>query len=71
MGTIYELLSHPYGLRRFGNRLSLWGQVVSWYDLLMQRRNLAALDDHLLRDIGVTREQRDIECRKSIWSSWT
>lgn len=32
-----------------------------------QRRDLAKLDDHLLRDIGVTRYDAKIESRKRFW----
>jgi len=32
-----------------------------------QRRTLRDLDDHLLRDIGVTREQAEGEARKPFW----
>jgi uncharacterized protein YjiS (DUF1127 family) len=32
-----------------------------------QRRTLRDLDEHLLRDIGVTREQAEGEARKPFW----
>ncbi|SIO56638.1 Uncharacterized conserved protein YjiS, DUF1127 family [Rhodovulum sp. ES.010] len=38
-----------------------------------QRRRLAELDDALLRDIGLTREQARAEARRPIWDvppSW-
>ena len=44
--------------------LSLWRRGVMRY---RQRRTLAELDDHLLRDIGVTRRDADVECRKPPW----
>ncbi|WP_047149079.1 DUF1127 domain-containing protein [Aquamicrobium sp. LC103] len=37
------------------------------YDRHLQRRHLADLDDHLLRDIGVTPEQRRAECSRPFW----
>ena len=33
-----------------------------------QRRDLADLDDHLLRDIGVTREQARRESSRPFWT---
>ena len=33
-----------------------------------ERRSLAQLDDRLLADIGLTREQQVEECSKSFWS---
>jgi len=32
-----------------------------------QRQDLRALDDHLLRDIGITREQARREAGKPFW----
>ena len=32
-----------------------------------QRRTLLELDDHLLRDIGITRQQAEREAAKSFW----
>lgn len=42
-------------------------QLMRCYQRYRQRRNLAELDDHLLRDIGLTREQVAAECRKPFW----
>jgi len=36
---------------------SAWRAVVRWMDRQRQRKHLRQLDDHLLRDIGVTRIQ--------------
>jgi uncharacterized protein YjiS (DUF1127 family) len=33
-----------------------------------QRHLLAALDDRVLRDVGLTRQQVEREIRKSIWT---
>jgi uncharacterized protein YjiS (DUF1127 family) len=41
--------------------------------LARQRRTLAALDDHILSDIGLTRAQAEAEADRPIWdapSSW-
>ena len=38
-----------------------------WYDRHLQRLDLAEIDDHLLRDLGLTREEVRRECAKSFW----
>ena len=41
--------------------------------LYRQRRHLAQLDDHILRDIGLTREEATSEALKPFWNmpqSW-
>ena len=51
-------------------RLHVWGSVIrAWLERSRQRRELAALDDRLLRDIGVTRAQAGHEAAKPIWSA--
>lgn len=41
-----------------------WRRIASRY---RQRRALAELDDHLLKDIGLTRPDAEKECRKPPW----
>ena len=41
--------------------------VVFRLELARQRRHLSELDDRLLGDIGVTREEARIEAKKSLW----
>lgn len=38
-----------------------------WYDRSQERRHLAALPDHLLRDIGIDRTSALKEASKSFW----
>jgi uncharacterized protein YjiS (DUF1127 family) len=38
-----------------------------WRELARQRRQLAELDDRLLRDIGLTRADVGAELRKPFW----
>lgn len=38
-----------------------------WVERHRTRRALAELDDHLLRDIGVTQAEAQIECAKPFW----
>jgi uncharacterized protein YjiS (DUF1127 family) len=41
--------------------------LVRLHERSCQRRTLHDLDDHLLRDIGVTREQAEREAHKPFW----
>lgn len=43
--------------------------VAAWRSRAQQRKSLARLDDHLLADIGITREAQMVECSKSFWCS--
>jgi uncharacterized protein YjiS (DUF1127 family) len=45
------------------------GRLLRFYDRQLQRRALLELDDHMLADIGVTREQAAAEGRKPVWLS--
>ncbi|MEI9419011.1 DUF1127 domain-containing protein [Mesorhizobium sp. Cs1321R2N1] len=40
-----------------------------WYDRHLERRDLREIDDHLLRDLGLTREDVRRECAKSFWQA--
>ncbi|MGL5008788.1 MAG: DUF1127 domain-containing protein [Paracoccaceae bacterium] len=41
--------------------------VTAWQDRSRTRRNLANLDPHLVRDIGLEREAVLTECEKPFW----
>jgi uncharacterized protein YjiS (DUF1127 family) len=41
--------------------------VSVWHTRARQRHVLAVLDDHILRDIGLTRVDADREARKPFW----
>ncbi len=50
--------------------LHVWGSVIRmWLERSRQRRALAALDDRLLRDVGVTSAQARREAGKPFWSA--
>ena len=51
--------------RPYTRLLLVWLRAMA--ERRRQRRALAALDDHLLRDIGVTREQALSEAQRPSW----
>ena len=58
-------LSRPHGgWRRLGAAVRV---AWFWLERSRQRRALAALDDHLLRDIGLTRDAVLRECAQPFW----
>jgi uncharacterized protein YjiS (DUF1127 family) len=42
-------------------------QVLSWLERVHQRRHLAQLSDHMLKDIGLTRGDVEAELAKPFW----
>ncbi|TJV23545.1 MAG: DUF1127 domain-containing protein [Mesorhizobium sp.] len=42
-------------------------QLARWYDRHLQRLDLAEIDDHQLRDLGLARQDVRRECAKSFW----
>jgi len=46
-----------------------WGHVRKWHARSRGRSDLACLDDRMLKDIGMTREQADRELRKPFWKA--
>lgn len=38
-----------------------------WEDRIQQRRELSALSDHMLKDIGISRIEAQAEVRKPFW----
>ncbi len=41
--------------------------LESWLDRHHQRQSLLELDDHMLRDIGISRIDAEAEARKHFW----
>ncbi len=41
--------------------------IKDWKQRVEQRRQLAGLNDHLLKDIGITRSDVMSETRKAMW----
>ncbi len=49
------------------NYHSVKRRVLYWKAVSRQRKQLAKLDDHLLADIGLSREQVQVEVSKPFW----
>ncbi|MBN9220870.1 MAG: DUF1127 domain-containing protein [Mesorhizobium sp.] len=43
--------------------------LARWYDRHVQRSDLREIDDHLLRDLGLTPQDVRRECAKSFWQA--
>ena len=43
--------------------------LIALISLARQRRTLAALDDHILCDIGVSRAQAEAEADRPVWDA--
>ncbi|PAQ05541.1 DUF1127 domain-containing protein [Mesorhizobium temperatum] len=68
----HTVLVSRFGRRPFPfiilHRLHLW-LPARWYDRHLQRLDLAEIDEHLLRDLGLTSEDVRRECAKSFWQA--
>ena len=64
-----QALQLPLGRRIDATHLLKAGVtvVLGWYETARQRRRLTALDDRMLLDIGVTREQVLAEAGKAFY----
>jgi uncharacterized protein YjiS (DUF1127 family) len=45
-----------------------FARLLRWHELARQRRALLALNDHMLKDIGITRVEAEREARRPFWS---
>jgi uncharacterized protein YjiS (DUF1127 family) len=41
---------------------------VRWHELSRERRALLALDERMLKDLGITRAEAEREARRPFWS---
>ncbi len=56
------------------HHLGFFSRILAALSLHKQRRDLARLDDHALRDIGITRHEAEAEAARPIWDvpgHWT
>jgi uncharacterized protein YjiS (DUF1127 family) len=57
-----------YARSRFGQGTGRVAEAgLTWFDRARQRRRLAELSDHMLRDIGLTRADAWAESDKPFW----
>jgi uncharacterized protein YjiS (DUF1127 family) len=42
-------------------------RILLWMDRMRQRRRLASLSDHMLKDMGLSRVDADQEASKRFW----
>jgi uncharacterized protein YjiS (DUF1127 family) len=64
-GTILSRTAWPDQLTRAPRRCAAWLSTCA--ERSTQRRALAELDGHRLRDIGRTREEAQVEAGKPFW----
>lgn len=49
------------------NLRSCWRTVMRWADRAHQRKDLAELESHRLKDLGISSDARSRECAKPFW----
>jgi uncharacterized protein YjiS (DUF1127 family) len=57
----------PWRARRRIHPAAAWVLLGTWIERTRQRNALAGLNDHQLRDIGITRVEAARECEKPFW----
>jgi uncharacterized protein YjiS (DUF1127 family) len=67
MATINKTMQGSVTAQRQGLR-SVWQAVQTWAMRRRERQTLAKLDDHMLRDIGLSRTTAKQECAKPFWA---
>ena len=45
----------------------IWKRLEAWDEVIRQRRELEALSDHLLKDIGLSRVDAEREASRPFW----
>jgi uncharacterized protein YjiS (DUF1127 family) len=55
--------------RLAGQLVGLVDLLLAWHERGRQRRHLRSLDDHMLRDIGLSRADVESEADKPFWQS--
>jgi uncharacterized protein YjiS (DUF1127 family) len=69
---LFSQLTGPSTARSSARRFELaaariFETLLLWQERGRQRRALARFDDHMLRDIGCSREEAARECAKPVW----
>ncbi|MFK7944181.1 MAG: DUF1127 domain-containing protein [Paracoccaceae bacterium] len=52
---------------RNARKAGFWARVWTAFTVYAERRDLADMSDHMLEDIGLSREDASIESRRPIW----
>jgi uncharacterized protein YjiS (DUF1127 family) len=47
----------------------VWAKINFWRELSRQRDQLMMMDDHLLKDIGLSRTEAEHEAKRHFWDS--
>jgi uncharacterized protein YjiS (DUF1127 family) len=59
-----EMVVRPRGWRWFARAVDA---LLTWHERVRQRRQLLRMDDHMLRDIGISRSEAFGEAEKPFW----
>jgi uncharacterized protein YjiS (DUF1127 family) len=59
--------THRHSAPRRGLLAAVVGAVLSWQQRHRARATLARLDDHMLRDIGLSLSDAQVEISKPFW----
>lgn len=62
--AVPQLAVRPHGRRWLAGAVD---RVLTWSERARQRRQLMQFDDHLLRDIGISRSEAITEADKPFW----
>ncbi|MDP3195071.1 DUF1127 domain-containing protein [Tabrizicola sp.] len=62
-------LALPFAILRSSALARLPARLLAAQALARSRRSLGRLDDHILRDIGLTREQAESEAHLPAWDA--
>ena len=70
-GDMMTQISHTAQLthRTVRAKVGTLARLVQGYAAWQQRKRLATLDDAILRDIGLTREQARAEASRPVWDA--
>jgi uncharacterized protein YjiS (DUF1127 family) len=72
-----QLRALPAGRNRIAARLGrmiqdlatmTFARLLFWHELARQRRALLALNDRMLKDIGISRAEAEHEANRAFWS---
>ena len=58
-----------YRPRGHARRSGFIARLFAWDGLRRQRKALSELDDHMLNDIGVTRDEARTEAQRPVWDA--